>query len=208
MADIKRIKKGLKDAEDIANALVVVSTALAIFEPVINAAAKTVKEKVKERKDLVDIPELYSRGLPIKLERAIILLEECKLKVEPVAIRDANIKYKDCFDLQIVGSKPKHKQKVKPGTLVFLKYVTSEVIEESQKLFDKSEKYKAEVRLEKANKRLEQKEKNKKMVDDVITNIQQGAIDITANMKNQIERVLINHNKKRSEGVPDNTTDS
>jgi len=188
MADIKKIKRGLKEAGDIANALVVVGSAFASLEPVITVAAKTVKEKFEERKDLINIPELYSRGFPIKLERGIILLKECNLKVEPVAVRDANVKYKDCFDLQIIGSKPKHKQKVKPGTIVFLKYVTSEVIEESKKLF-----------LEKTNKRSEQKEKNKRIVDGVITNVQRGAIDITTKTKNQIERVLVNHNKNNQQ---------
>lgn len=182
--DIKKIKQASKDIDDIAKALVVVGTAFVSLEPVINTVAKTVKEKFEERKDLINIPELYSRDFPIKLERGIILLKECNLKVEPVAVRDANIKYKDCFDLQIIGSKPKHKQKVKPGTIVFLKYVTSEVIEESKKLF-----------LEKTNKRSEQKEKNKRIVDGVITNVQRGAIDITTKIKNQIERVLVNHNK-------------
>jgi hypothetical protein len=182
--DIKKIKQASKDIDDIAKALVVVGTAFVSLEPVINTVAKTVKEKFEERKDLINIPELYSRDFPIKLERGIILLKECNLKVEPVAVRDANIKYKDCFDLQIIGSKPKHKQKVKPGTIVFLKYVTSEVIEESKKLF-----------LEKTNKRSEQKEKNKRIVDGVITNVQRGAIDITTKTKNQIERVLVNHNK-------------
>lgn len=181
---LKKIKQASKDIDDIAKALVVVGTAFVSLEPVINTVAKTVKEKFEERKDLINIPELYSRDFPIKLERGIILLKECNLKVEPVAVRDANIKYKDCFDLQIIGSKPKHKQKVKPGTIVFLKYVTSEVIEESKKLF-----------LEKTNKRSEQKEKNKRIVDGVITNVQRGAIDITTKTKNQIERVLVNHNK-------------
>lgn len=190
MADVKKLKKGLKEAGDIANALVVVTSALSILQPAVNTVSKIVKEKVEERKDLVDIPELYSRDFPINLERAIVLLKECNLKVEPVAIRAAHVKYKDCIDFQIVGSKPKHKQKVKPGTLVFLKYVTPEIIEESQKLFEESEKHKAEVKLEKANKRFEQKEKNKKIIDGAITNIQQSAIYITVDTKNKIKRLF------------------
>lgn len=178
MADIKKIKSSLKDAGDIANALVVVSSALAILQPAANVIANTLKDKVEERKDLVSIPELYTKDIPMKLDRAKILLEECGFKVEPIAIREANIKYKDCFDLQIVGSKPKHKQKVKPGTIIFLKYVTSEIIEESKKMFDLSEKHRAEIKLEKAKNRSEQKEKNRKIVDDVTSSIQERVMSV------------------------------
>jgi hypothetical protein len=180
--DGKKIKRGLKEAGDIAGALTVVVSGLAVLKPVVDAAVEKGKEILEERKALVDIPELYSKGFPIKLDRAIEELEESNLKAEPIAVsvNDANQKYKDCFDLQIVGSKPKAKQKVKPGTLVFLKYVTSEVIEKSQKLFDESEKRKAEEKRERVNKRAEQKEKYKKTVDK---------------MKHDVERVLINRNK-------------
>lgn len=202
MADIK---KRLKDAGDIANTIAVVGSALTILQPAVSAVAKTVKEKADERKEFVDIPELYSKGLPIKLDRAKLLLEDCGLKVEPVEVRDVNVQYKDCFDLQVVGSKPKHKQKVKPGTLVYLKYVTSNIIEESRKLFDESEKRKTEVKLEKINKQLEQKEKTKKMVNDVMTSIQQSAIDITGKTKDRLKRGQVN---SASEEDRENTSDS
>jgi len=38
--------------------------------------------------------------------------------------KDANIKYKDCFDNQVVSSHPSQNKKVEPGTRVHLKYVT------------------------------------------------------------------------------------
>lgn len=209
MTNKSKIIKGLAGVNNIVSAITVLGVALEVAQPAIDAISKPVKEMVEERKALVDIPDLYSKGYPIKLDRAKLLLEDRGLKVEPVSITDASIKYKDCFDLQVVDSKPKHKQKVKPGTLVYLKHVTSGIIEESKKLFDESEKHKAELKQKKTNNRLEQKEKTKQIVNGVVINIQQSAIDITAKTKNQIKIVRANVSRKNmSEEHLDDTNDS
>jgi hypothetical protein len=169
-ADIKKIKKGIKEAEDIAAGITGILAAVALLEPL----TKEVVKKVDERKDFVDIPPLYSKNIPIKLERATVLLEDRGLKVESVAVQEANIKFKDCLDQQVVWSKPKHKQKVKPGTLVFLRYVTSEIIKRSQELFEELERQKIETKQANAIKRAEQKEKIKKKIGDTVINVKQN----------------------------------
>ena len=51
---------------------------------------------------------------------------------------EADPKYRHCEDTQVIDSNPKKGVRVKVGTTVCLRYITAEVIEESQKIFDDS----------------------------------------------------------------------
>lgn len=165
--------KGVGSAGGTLGVLAIVSTVISIATPLIDIVDDKLKERAEERKDWVTIPELCSKTIPMKLDCTIDALEKLDLKVgySAIDLKNANSKYKDCFDLQIVWSDHKRKQKVKPGTLVLLKYVTSEIIEESQRLFDESEKQKAEAKCAKANKINVQQQKAKKIVNSSLETI-------------------------------------
>lgn len=67
---------------------------------------------------------------------------------------------KTCFDRQVVGTVPKQGQKVNPGSIVYLKYVTGEIIEKSKQLHNAAEMKKAEAKKSKS-KRAKNKEKTR-----------------------------------------------
>lgn len=164
----------------------------------VDAGTKAYAIKAEQRKALVEMPEIYSSDYRLKLEDAKRWLEEDGLKPEAIIVQP-DIAYKDCSDLEVVASNYKLKQKVKPGTRIILRYVTSEVIEASQKLFEESERQKAEVKQKKA----EQTIKNKQNVDKAVANVQQGFNDAVANTQKGIEGLILNLPKKKRKNSKD-----
>lgn len=127
--------------------------------------------------DHVIIPGLYLKGFPIDLNQAVKLLDDCGLKTVTckLEIKDANIKYKDCFDFQVITSNPKQGASVKFGSIVYLKYITADVIAESQRLFVESEQIKAEVKEKKATERFERKARAKENIVNAVDMAKHGA---------------------------------
>ncbi len=173
MAKTNKSQNSGSSSGDALGIIAIAGAVIGLAKPVIEIIDDKRKERVEEQKDWVTIPELCSKRSPMKLDCAIDILEKLNLKVasNSVKLNNADIKYKDCFDLQIVRVETKHKKKVPPGTLVVLTYVTSEIIEESKKLFEESETHKAKVSLEKSKKRSEQKEKHKQLITNTIEKI-------------------------------------
>ncbi len=118
------------------------------------------REHKEAQKELVTVPPVGNRDFPVTLDQAIEMLNSCGLKAIPseIKITESNTKYRDCASFQVVKSNPSQSTKVKPGTPVVLRYVTEEVIMESKKLFVESEKQKADLKMQKALKRSEQKQ--------------------------------------------------
>ena len=121
------------------------------------------KEELAPSEELIFMPELCSKKFPLKLDEAKELLDSRGLKALPIEVRfrDACVKYKDCFDLQVVGSDQKPNSKVKPGDTVIVQYVTQKVIDESRRIFEEAEQEKAALKQERAVKRAEQIERAK-----------------------------------------------
>ena len=121
------------------------------------------KEELGPSEELIFMPELCSKKFPLKLDEAKELLESRGLKALSIEVRlrDASYKYKDCFDLQVVGSDQKPNSKVKPGDTVIVQYVTQKVIDESRRIFEEAEQEKAALKQERAVKRAEQIERAK-----------------------------------------------
>ncbi len=123
-------------------------------------AVDKIREHKETQKELVTIPPISNREFPVTLDQAIDMLNSCGLKAIPSEIKstEPNQKYKDCFNFQVVKSNPSQNSKVKPGTPVVLRYVTEEVIMESNKIFVESEKQKADLKMQKALKRSEHRQ--------------------------------------------------
>lgn len=126
------------------------------------------KEELGPSEELIFMPKLCSKKFPLKLDEAKELLESRGLKALSIEVRlrDACVKYKDCFELQVVGSDRKPNSKLKPGDTVIVQYVTQEVINESRRIFEEAEQQKAALKQERAVKRAEQMERAKTVAGD------------------------------------------
>ena len=134
------------------------------------------KEELSPSEELIFMTELCSKKFPLKLDEAKELLESRGLKALPIEVRlrDACVKYKDCFELQVVGSDRKPNSKLKPGDTVIVQYVTQEVIDESRRIFEEAEKQKAALKQERAVKRAEQMERAKAVAGDTAAKARAG----------------------------------
>lgn len=134
------------------------------------------KEELGPSEELIFMPELCSKKFPLKLDEAKELLESRGLKALPIEVRlrDACAKYKDCFELQVVGSDRKPNSKLKPGNTVIVQYVTQEVIDESRRIFEEAEQQKAALKQERVVKRAEQMERAKAVAGDTAAKARAG----------------------------------
>lgn len=134
------------------------------------------KEELAPSEELIFMPELCSKKFPLKLDEAKELLDSRGLKALPIEVRfrDACVKYKDCFELQVVGSDRKPNSKLKPGDTVIVQYVTQEVIDESRRIFEETEQQKAALKQERAIKRAEQVECAKAVAGDTAAKARAG----------------------------------
>lgn len=171
-------KKSTKNTGgNIAAGVAMAASIVPLVKPAIDAVRDYADKTIEERKKLVSVPELYSKEYPLSVEQAVEILESCGLKATLVKMStaDVNIQYRNCFDSQVIKSLPKSKTKVERGTAVLIKYITQEVIDESQQMFDISKKRKEEQHFEKSIKRTERKEKTKQVVSGIIGTVQENA---------------------------------
>ena len=146
------------------------------------------KEELAPSEELIFMPELCSKKFPLKLDEAKELLDSRGLKALPieVRIRDAHVRYKDCFDLQVVACNKKANSKLKPGEVVIIQYVTREVIDESLRIFEEAERQKATLKQERADRRAEKWE-----------HIKTHAGDTAVKAKAGVEKIIRRDNKKK-----------
>lgn len=161
---------GNKNSNGMAGIIAVVGTVATVVTPLIEKAIDNVGKQSDEKTvEKIKIPELYHKGFPIDLEQAMKILEDCGLKSSKskLTLREANPRYKDCFDLQVINSNPKQGSVVKIGSTVCLKYIPKDVIVESQRIFDESQRTKAEA-----------KERAKENVAGAVNKTKQGVVRI------------------------------
>jgi len=169
----------------------------------VDAGSKAVAKKSEERSTLVEVPEMYSSDYRLKLEDAKRWLEEDGFRPEAVVVQP-NIIYKDCAEFEVVATNYKLGKKVKPGTRIILRYVTSEVIATSQEMFIESEKHKAETEREKAENQAVRAEiraghavKNKQNLDKTVATVQHGLNDAIASTQKGVKGLLSNISRKK-----------
>lgn len=191
-------KSSNKNVGGIAAGITMAASVLPLVKPAIDAVRDYADKSIEERKKLIAVPELYSKEYPLTIEQAVAILESCGLKATLVkaGISDADIKYRTCFDTQVIKSHPKAKQKVERGTSILVKYVTQEVIDESQRLYELSEKHKAEVQEAKLTKQAERKEKTKQVMTDAVDTAKRGIQKIPVFKKKEKEEVTCNEQEQ------------
>ncbi len=161
--------KSNKNYSNILGAIGAVAGLVQAASPMVEKAMDKSKDATDKTNTKVIIPDLYRKDFPIDLEQAKILLSDSGLKYSEskMVIKDANKKYKDCFDFQVITSSPKQGASVNQGTTVYLKYITQEVIDASIKIFEDEEKAKAELKEQKAIEKQERKDHRKEKVSEV-----------------------------------------
>lgn len=155
-------KKKSSSAGKIAGTAGVVLSAVELIPRIVDVVQPVVDPLIhKDQENYILVPDLYKKDFLLTLQQATELLSNYGLKALPskLQVGDANPKYRKCFDQQVIGSTPKQGQKVLPGSTVILKYITQDVIDASQLIFDEAEKRKAEtkqIKIEKRTARFEQ----------------------------------------------------
>ena len=135
----------------------------------------------------VTVPHMYdNKGYSLDLSQAIKTLESKHLNANPVKLgmNDADPKYKNCRNLQVIGSRPKQGCPVPVGSSVTVKYITQDVINESARLFSISQK----------NKRLKLRSQGKRQV--AIVKLQETGAEIKQKVATAFPRKKVESMKK------------
>ncbi len=109
-------------------------------------------------KDKVKIPILLRKGNVLKVDRAVQLLEQRKFLVQPDPILKQNIKYRNLVDGQVISFDLDQGSEISKDTLVYVKYITQDIIDASRKLYERQQDIKT-------NKKNIRKEKIKLIVN-------------------------------------------
>lgn len=161
--------KSNKNYAGVLGAIGAVAGLVQAASPMVEKAMDKSKDKSDKTDIKVIIPDLYRKDFPIDLDQAKILLSDSGLKYSEskMVVKDADKKYKDCFNFQVIASSPKQGTSVNQGTTVYLKYITQEVIDASIKIFEDEEKAKAELKEQKAIEKQERRDHRKEKVSEV-----------------------------------------
>ena len=156
----------------------------AVVDIVKKVADKAIDEQPHSDGNIV-IPEVYRKGFLLEIDQAVELLDSCGLKGVPskVTIKEAAVKYKDYSNNQVIDSSPKQGASVKPGTIVYLKYITADVIEASQKIFDDAQREKEEAKERKAEAKREHREKVKNDISKTVDSAKNGIVHVIRKRK-------------------------
>lgn len=170
-----------KGVAKVAGTALKTSAVMVVADKAVNIAAEAaqnaIESKIETRSNLIEVPQICDKDFPLSLEQAVELLESYGFKVTAVKMQsqDADVKYRQCFDSQVIVSVPKPKQKVSPDTRIILKYITQDTINESQRLYEVAEQRKNDLAEVRSIKHAERKEKVKRIASDAV-DILQGSI--------------------------------
>lgn len=144
----------------------IVNKAVLLAVPV---AIDFVKRKLYELASYVAVPDLCDSFYRHDLEKAEEKLASFGLKMMPfpMSIEMASPELRNCFDNQVLSTKPKAGTLVKTGRIIDVSYITQEVIDESKRMFEDAEKRKEEENEEETEDDVKQEitdESNKKPI--------------------------------------------
>ncbi len=129
--------------------LAVLGAVFTAVAPLVKPIADKIADKIPTQnnkaseKTLVSIPTITNRNFPVTIEQATKMLEARNLKIFPITLTEANPRYKDCIELQVVDSTPSQRTKVEAGSPVIVKYITKDILEESKRLYEKQQETRA-----------------------------------------------------------------
>ncbi|MCC8131938.1 MAG: hypothetical protein LIO72_09440 [Ruminococcus sp.] len=165
-----------------------------LSKPLIDDVSERAGMVMERRRSLVPIPDLCSADMIYSVGEAVDALSNCGLTSHLVEakMQEADVKYCECFDGQVILTVPHANKKVEPGTSVEVKYITRAVIDESKRILEEQERKREQLALEKSEKRAERSEKAKQVVSDAIETTKGGVAKIPAafHKKNQTEDIV------------------
>lgn len=159
------------------------------------------KDKIEPSEELISMPDLCSKKFPLNTNEAKELMENLGLKIllTKVQLRDAHVKYKDCFEFQVVDVDKKPNTKLKVGDTVIVQYVTQEVINESRLIFEKVEREKADAKQAKIERRAAQMEKIKTGTAKTMHKAAEAIGDGTVAVKDGVKKLATRDREKNKE---------
>ena len=158
----KDIVKVIKDANEIigvgAAAIGLVGAAVAVAASVSNATKENRERKRIEKANKIEVPKLKGKKASISLDDHLATLKEIGLKPKKALIKPDS-KYRKYSDMEVIYTEPKGGKKVNPGSIIYVYYITENIIDKSKKLYEKEKQKQEQVK--KALKLTKSKEKNK-----------------------------------------------
>lgn len=162
MPKLNKLDKMLKNTDKIADH----AQAIVAVAGLVSAAASVIIKIKENEKEKIDISAICGKtGHAMNVDEAKEYLQQIEVKASyvPIKTSEADPKYRDCFEFQVVDVTPS--TKISPNETPIVHYVTCKIIEKSQQLFDEAERQRMIDKEEKQLKRFERKEKIKNGVD-------------------------------------------
>lgn len=127
------------------------------------------KKQINESKDgFITMPKLYKTNFPLDVDYVALKMKEHGFQVLTSKCIHPDIKFRNYINNQIIETDPKGGKKVQVGQYITLYYITQEVIDASQKIFEEKEKVKAELKEQKALMKQEHKEQRKEQISIIV----------------------------------------
>lgn len=127
------------------------------------------KKQINESKDgFITMPKLYKTNFPLDVDYVALKMKEHGFQVLTSKCMHPDIKFRNYINNQIIETDPKGGKKVQVGQYITLYYITQEVIDASQKIFEEKEKVKAELKEQKALMKQEHKEHRKEQISIIV----------------------------------------
>lgn len=170
MPKLNNLDKTLKTVNKVANNVSAITAVVGLVSTAITFIVETVDKREKK----LDISACSATEHPMAIEEVKEYLEKAEVKAVyiPMKVSEAAPKYRDCFEFQVVDVTPS--RKIARGDILQVYYVTREVIDRSQQLFEESEQQRITTESEKRKKHSEQKEKTRRVVSDVANTVKRG----------------------------------
>lgn len=171
MPKLNNLDKTLRAANKVANNAAAISAVVGLASAAITFVANMIDER---NRDKIDISACDTKKHLKTTEEVKEYLEKVEVKAVyiPIKVSEADPKYRDCFEFQVVDITPSGK--IIRGDVPQVYYVTHEVIDKSRQLFEEAEQQRMTTKLEKQKKRYEQKEKAKQVASGMIGSMQES----------------------------------
>lgn len=172
----KSKRKGAGKVSKIGKAISAAKTVLSVADAaeeslpkVINYLADQIPQAIEKQKQLVAVPDLCVDGYLLTTSQAEEQLKSKGLGVIFVeaTLADADTKYREYCEGQVIGTNPKANAKVEPGSIVAVKYISQKVIDRSVQLYEEAEAHKIDI----TNRKKARKRKRNKKVGQVIQSV-------------------------------------
>lgn len=154
------------------------SKSIEIVIGLLSAAITLVVKLDDKREKKLDISICGETEHPKTVDEVKECLEQVDVKAVyiPMKVSEADPRYRDCIESQVVDINPSNK--IARGDTLQVYYVTNEVIDKSRQLFEENEQQQMMAALKKQEKQFERKDKTKRAVSEIITSVKEGVMKI------------------------------